>query len=222
MNSIDIKNINKELEKRKASNYYWAEGGEMSKDDIMLRTTKELEQLLTDFENKTNDDAALKVKKLVDKMFEKYADENDNMIAISAANYIERSTYEQDPMDIDWNGFSHKYNQLYFPIGAEWDCGNYWSKEGKDKETLDFWKKKWDEYNKDLQELTTELYKIKNIFSAEDYFKDNNDAINECWYGVIGIMKDYRVVSFVIRDDGMLCDEEGYDTFYNTVIRIII
>ena len=46
MNEVDIENIKKELAKRKAANYEWLEGGEFSKDYIMLSTTKELKKLL--------------------------------------------------------------------------------------------------------------------------------------------------------------------------------
>ena len=46
VNEIDIKNIKKELTKRKAANYKWKEGGNLSKDYIMLSTTKELKELL--------------------------------------------------------------------------------------------------------------------------------------------------------------------------------
>ena len=66
--------------------------------------------------------------------------------------------------------------------------------------------------------LKTILENLK-VPSAYSYWEDDNDALNECWYGVIGIMKDYRAVAFVIRDDGMICDEEGYNTFHNSVIE---
>ena len=36
MNDIDIANIKKELAKRKATNYEWKDGGEMTKDDIVI------------------------------------------------------------------------------------------------------------------------------------------------------------------------------------------
>lgn len=50
MNKIDIINIKNELTKRKAANYEWKDGGEMTKDDVMLRTTKELNALLNSYE----------------------------------------------------------------------------------------------------------------------------------------------------------------------------
>ena len=51
MNDIDIKNIKKELAKRKAANYEWKDGGEMTKDDVILRTSNELKAFLNDYEN---------------------------------------------------------------------------------------------------------------------------------------------------------------------------
>ena len=65
----------------------------------------------------------------------------------------------------------------------------------------------------------------KEISKCEEevtkYWDKENEAINECWYGVHGITKDYRIVAFVIRDDGMLCDEESFDTFYNSTLYTI-
>ena len=53
MNKIDLENIKKELAKRKAANYEWKDGGEMTKDDVMLRTTKELNELITTFNDES-------------------------------------------------------------------------------------------------------------------------------------------------------------------------
>lgn len=72
MNDIDIANIRKELAKRKATNYEWKDGGEMTKDDVILRTTKELKAFLNDYENAKRNKISEKVHKLVDEIFEKY------------------------------------------------------------------------------------------------------------------------------------------------------
>ena len=58
--------------------------------------------------------------------------------------------------------------------------------------------------------------KIKNAY---DYQEDNNASLNEYWRGVIGIMKDYRVVAFVIRNDRILADEHGYENSENKIVR---
>ena len=141
------------------------------------------------------------LKNLVDKMFNKYGEEGDNMIAVWDANAFELGIWEgKDPLsDIYWEEFGNKYNKLYYPI-----CSN-------DENAPD-------EYYVDLEKLKSILRNL-NIKDAYDYWKDNSDVLNEYWYGVIGIMKDYQVVAFVIRDDGMLCDKNGYDTSNNTIVK---
>ena len=47
------------------------DGGEMTKDDVILRTTKELKAFINDYEN-TKNQISEKVHKLVDEIFEKY------------------------------------------------------------------------------------------------------------------------------------------------------
>ena len=217
MNKADIENINKELKKRSASNYKWNEKGDLTKDEVMLRTTKELEQLLEDFKNNEAKTAADKVKKIVDEMFAKYGEKRDNMIVFSAANVPERTTYECDEPLADINFNWKDYNKLYLPICRNWKYVSYWDRKDEDKKELEEWDKKWEEYYKDIERLKKEIYKIKDVHPASDLWDDDNDALNECWYGVVGIMKDYKVVSFVIRDDGMLCDEDSYQSCYNSI-----
>ena len=217
MNKADIENINKELKKRSASNYKWNDKGDLTKDDVMLRTTKELQQLLEDFKNNETKTATDKVKKIVDEMFAKYGTENDNMIVFSAAYVPERTTYEVDKPLADINFNWEKYNKLYLPICRNWECAGYWDRQDRDKKELAEWDKKWKEYYKDVESLKKEIYKIKDVLPAEDLWEDDNEELNELWYGVVGIMKDYKVVSFVIRDDGMLGDEDSYQSFCNTI-----
>ena len=45
-------------------------------------------------------------------------------------------------------------------------------------------------------------YIRRNSLCCEEQF--DSDEVNECWYGVIGITKDYKIVKFTIRDDGMI------------------
>ena len=201
MNIIDLENIKKELAKREAANYAFEEGGDMSKDDITLRTTEELNVLVKEFNENTSANASVTIKKIVDEMFEKYAEEDDNMILLSAAFCPERTVYEvEEPFDCINFGWE-KYNKLYFPICKEWGDDDYV------------------EYTKDVDRIKAQLSKVDGAcYDAEKFYERNNEALNECWYGVIGIMKDYRLVTFVIRDDGMLCDEGGYTTFHNKIL----
>ena len=209
MNKIDIANIKKELAKREAANYEWTEGGHMSKDDIMLRTTKELNELINEYNNNIKYLAEQEIKKLVDEAFEKYSnDENDNMVIIGACNYYDDSrcaSTTDDPLyTINFDGFEHRYNKLAYPIGR-----NLTHKYEDEKKSMA------------LNEIGNKIHSYFNNLGLKTiyyYWDDHNDAINECWYGVHAITKDYKIVTFVIRDDGMLCDENGFDTFHNKTL----
>lgn len=204
MNKTDLKNMKALLKYKKI-----VENGPKFESEDSTITEKELEKYSIDelkdkiyqFEHAENDQYTKELKNLVDEMFNKYSKEGDNMIAVWDANVFDRYISEgDDPLeDIYWGGFANKYNKLYYPI-----CAN-------EKEISD-------EYYKDVEKLANILSNLK-VKDAYNYWKDNNDALNEMWYGVIGIMKDYRVVAFVIRDDGMLCDEDGYETFNNEIVK---
>ena len=221
INKVDIENIGKELKARKAASYSIKNGGTLSKEELKGKSESELKQLISDFKSSKETKAIGEIKELVDNLFKKYGEEGDNMIAISCAYVPERKTYanEEGPLSaIDFNGFGHKYNKLYYPICSDWECANYWGRKNKTKEELEEWDEKWEEYWQDIDELQGKLDDI-DIPTAEEYWKSDNDALNEYWYGVIGIMKDYRVVAFVIRGDGMLCDEDSYESFHNSIIE---
>lgn len=218
MNKTDIKNIKKEIKKREASDYQWINGGELTREQIESKSLNELNELVNSFTEGTFNNAAIKAKEIIDRLFAKYGEDDDNMIALYAANCPERSTYGcgQGLDIVDFN--DDKYNKLYKPICRKWEGLNYWSRSKMSDKEIQEWDAKWAEYDNDMKPLYNLLNDLK-IPTAEYYWREDNEALNECWYGVIGIMKDYRVVSFVIRDDGMLCDEEGYETFYNSVLQ---
>lgn len=156
-----------------------------------------------------------KVKKMVDDAFEKFGEEGDNILILSACYYSDdaRDTYEVDePLDrINFNKGSD-YNNLYFPIGRNWDLGD-WKRDGVDGDKLDTLYKVYTE------PICGALNKCLIDCYAEDYYRDNNSALNDYWHGVIGIMRDYKVVSFVIRNDGLLCDENSITQGYNKIIE---
>ena len=221
INKVDIENIEKELKARKTASYSIKSGGTLSKEELKGKSESELKQLISDFKSSKETIAIREIKELVDNLFKKYGEEGDNMIAISCAYVPERKTYadEEGPLSaIDFNGFGHRYNKLYYPICSDWECANYWGRKDRIKEELEEWDKKWEEYWQDINELQGKLDDI-DIPTAEEYWGNDNDALNECWFGVIGIMKDYRIVAFVIRNDGMLSDEDDYESFYNKVVR---
>ena len=196
MNSIDIDNIKKELAKRKAANYEWKDGGEMSKDDVMLRTTDDLISLKEEYEEKKKNEISELIHKLVDDIFEKFGNEDDNMIPLSCAN---RPDY-----DID----GYIGDEVYYEIVFESNCSNNnirpigrsWPKNDEDGY-------KADEYCKAINNLYDNTIKAK-IPKAEDFWEDNGEALNEYWYGVIAITRDYEIVGFNIRYDGIPQNDE--------------
>lgn len=217
MNKIDLENIKKELDKRIAENYTFENGGEMSKDEIISKTTEELNKLVDNFKNDKKKQAAEEIKKLVDIAFEKYStDPTDNMLVIGACNYYDEDRsvmYIDSPLeDIDFDGFNCKYNKFAHPIGRNYDFTYY-----------DFDKRenhvgKDDEDMKAIMSIAKEIeskFKQIGVDSIEDYWDEMNDEINELWCGVHAITKDYKIVAFVIRDDGWL---ESMDSMDDNVI----
>ena len=197
MNNTDIENIKKELAKRKADNYKWKDGGEMTKDDVMLRTTKELNELITNYENDKNNKISERVHKLVDKIFEKYSDKDDNMIPLSCAYRPEYRIYGHEGMEIyesiSFTDVNDGYNDNPHvkPIARNWNS--------KDK--------RWEKYAEDLGKLTNEIIKTKVPF-AEDFWKDDGESLNQYWYSIIAITRDYKIVGFEMRYDGLPQDSK--------------
>lgn len=190
MNKIDVENIKKEIARRKALKNLFKDGGEIPHSDIRNATDDELKKLLTDFENKSKEDARIKIRKLVDDFFNKYGGEGDTMIPISAAN---RYDYSIDGFyDIDVYGevnlsIDDVSNPDIKVIGRNWDEDD----------------KRWEQFGKDLANFNSQVTKLGKIPSAEDFWEDDGDSLNEYWYGVIVITKDYVVQGFEIRNDGL-------------------
>ena len=191
MNNIDIGNIKKELAKRKAANYEWKDGGEMTKDDIMLCTTKELNALINDYENTKKNKISERVHKLVDEIFEKYAEKDDNMIPLSCAYRPEYRIYGDTGIEVyssvtlsDIDGYND--NPHIKPIARNWFEED----------------ERWENYTKDLAKLVDETSKAKVPY-AEEHWEDDGESLNEYWYGVIAITRDYKIVGFEMRDDGL-------------------
>lgn len=214
MNTIDIKNIKKEIEKRKAVTYIFETGGELSKDEIVNADTETLNKMINDFSNIKKETANEKIKAIVDEIFEKYAEGNDNSIILGACCYYDdsRCIYEsENPLvAIDFDGFGHRYNDKIYPIGRDWDLTRYSSEQHKTVNGED------DEKYEDLHskcEQINELFGDIDIKTNAEYYEEDNDGINEMWYGVHAITKDYKIVTFVIRNDGMLCNDV-VDTLY--------
>ena len=197
MNDIDIENIKKELAKRKATNYEWKDGGEMTKDDVILRTTKELKAFLNDYENAKRNKISEKVHKLVDEIFEKYSNEDDNMIPLSCAYRPEYRLYGNTGIEVytsitfnDEDGYNDHVHVK--PIARNWY---------EDDEH-------WDNYTKDLAKLVDITIDAKVPY-AEEYWEDDGERLNMYWYGIIAITRDYKIVGFEMRYDGLPQDRKN-------------
>ena len=191
MNNTDIVNIKNELAKRKAANYEWEDGGEMTKDDIMLRTTNELNELLKNYENTKKNKISENIHKLVDDIFEKYAEKDDNMIPLSCAYRPEYRIYGDTGIEVyssvmlsDIDGYND--NPHIKPIARNWFEED----------------ERWQSYTDDLAKLVNETSKAKVPY-AEEHWENDGECLNQYWYGVIAITKNYKIVGFEMRDDGL-------------------
>ena len=191
MNKIDIENIKKELAKRKTANYEWKDGGEMTKYDVTVRTTNELNELVKDFETKKQNSISEKIHKLVDDLFKKYAEDDDNMIPLSCAYRPEYRIYGDTGIEVyssvmlsDIDGYND--NPYVKPIARNWFEED----------------ERWESYTEDLAKLVDETSEAKVPY-AEEHWEDDGESLNEYWYGVIAITRDYKIVGFEMRDDGL-------------------
>ena len=167
MNKIDITNIKKELAKREADNYEWADGGEMTKDTVMLCTSKELNDLINDYENAEKNKIYEKIHKLIDEIFEKYSEKDDNMIPLSCAYRPEYRIYGYTSFEVysslnlgDIDGYND--NPYIKPIARNW------AEEDA----------RWESYCEDLDKLEDEISKTKVPY-AEKYWEKDGDRLNE-------------------------------------------
>lgn len=220
MNKTDVKNMKnllkwRELSRKVSKGADYNTAGEIKFDVLSEYSDEELNQKIQEFEETEKRKAADKFRSLVDAFFEKWGDEGDNMIVLSGAYVPERTTCEMDDPVNDINWYWTEYNKLYHAVGSQQP--NYYAVCDLPKAERVEREKLWDQFWADMEPIRKEAKKLK-IPTAEKYWEDDDHALNECWCGVIGVMKDYRIVSFVIRDDGMLCDTKGYETFHNSVI----
>lgn len=198
MNDIDRNNINKILEKRKL---VLEDGGELEKDWLENSSTSDLEELLKDYEDDKKRDLSLEIRTKVHQIFNEFSDDpEDNMIILWAV-YKDEDGYvcEIDwPLEsIDFNGFGHKYNDFAYPVGREWK-----EKEMKRIEV---------DYVDPIKEL---VKKLPGFIDIENFFEKDRSSINIYWCGVYAVTRDYRLISFVIRDDGMMGNKEDIETLF--------
>ncbi len=124
-------------------------------------------------------------KALIDKIFSYEENINCNMIVLqSIRDYdgfemIDDAYQTYNSIEWEWD----KYNKLCYPISI-YD-------EEDDEQLID--EEKLTDINKVIKRL---LCKIPNDIDITD--------TNELWYKVFAVTKDYKIVSFIIRYDGML------------------
>lgn len=220
MNEFDIKNIKKELEKRKINSYdWWSDEGTISMHEIENMSIFELNRLLNEFNNNKKKNAEIEIKKLVDEIFAEFGDEEDNMIILGGGNYYDEDrcfnelTISELFERIDFN--DEQYNPHAHPVGRNLNI-TYYNHAG-DKED----DKKFDRLVNKSKELANKLSNLP-IKSIDKYWSNNNNALNEMWYGCHAITRDYKIYAFVIRDDGLFLNaHQGFESFWNNVLYTI-
>lgn len=216
MNSTDVKNMELIIELQTEFKRRWKEGGDITAKEIWSLSSDTIKRNIEQYKLLAKQEKSTKIKELVDQIFaicnEPDEDGNPgefNTIVLTAANKYEDCRYASpadEPFDIiDWDHFAHRYNPLYFPANEEIECHP--------------------KANDLYIQLKQEIAKL-GIPDAEDFWRES-DAVNEYWYGCIGIMNDYKIVSFVVRYDGMLSSEHELETpnvakdYYNHIIMEI-
>lgn len=207
MNNIDEKNIEKIINIRKT---VFDEGGEFTVDILNSMPINELEQMLFEHKNKKHVSICQEIKKNVDKLFEDYGDEESNMIALESC--VQDCDGGRD-LFVDDNPLTeinfakgYRYNKWVNPIGYELFDKPYTECSDQEKNTRNEFKK-----------MSREIIRLIHEDGVEpiDDFFDHNDSVNQFWHGCYGITRDYKLVSFVIRCDGLLLNNEEPSVIYD-------
>lgn len=190
MNKIDYENIKRELEIR--SDSHFESGGELDIEYIKRECTSFLQGMIETYENKEHIAHSTHLKKLVDDVFQKYGDEENNMIVLQAVFAPDHSSiHESDPIS-ELYYLDSRWNKQIHPVGMKWTSEEY--------------DDVYDDYNSMIEDINTELNHL-NVDNAVKLFTWN-DSINEYWFGVTAITRDYKYIYFVFREDGILLNDK--------------
>lgn len=189
MNKIDYENIKKEIASRTVK---FENGGELGIEYIQRQELSALREMLKAFENDGREAKIKYLKTLVDDMFQKYGDDENNMIVLQSVCAPDRSLCESDPMELYY--LDSRWNKRIHPVGMEWDSCEY--------------DDVYDDYNTMLENIIDSLLKL-DMPDINELF-EHDDSVNECWYGVSAITKDYEYIYFIFRDDGILLNDAIY------------
>lgn len=140
---------------------------------------------------------ATKIREKVDELFALKSNSRCNLLILTSAN-------------VDENGHYKRFN-LFDSFGLNID----WSEDGKSGKYEKFLEPKINEhnnwarnvcYNEENERIGKQIYNLTKriVPSATKYF-DKGD-LNECWYGVIAITKQYKIIPFIVRDDAYMMD----------------
>lgn len=197
MNDIDVKNIKAIIKYRENNKPKLANGGDLSIKDLEEMSTEGLKYTLKRYNSLLTDQYETQLKKQVDYMFIKYGIGDENMIVFDCTHWKqwERAlSTDEEATDIEFESCD---SDLIKPINVH----------NMDNIDPDYWK--------DIHILTELLDKLKCPY-AYKYFKDF-DSVNEEWYGCLAITRNYKVIPFVIRDDGYFTDEKSLSTIFYKV-----
>jgi len=174
------------------------------KDTLMKELDQELEYKKPVLDNSSSFEVKKReeIRSLVDQIFKEFSTPEDNMIALWAINNglswedgEKDKVYHLCPHEINYKRYlnsAKKRNPFYYPIGTG----------TSDKKVLPWKEDQIPERYKNLTEKLRRLCLSIGIKDAESYY--NGYWINAYWAGVVGITKDYKVISYVIRYDGVL------------------
>ena len=225
INEIDAKNIKKELAARKAMAYKFEKGGTIEQGLLKNLNEEILKANLNEFENNDKAKAFAELKQLVQDTFDKYGKEGDNMIALDLGNFEDNwadvePAYEEWCWKISWDRQSeylwHKESDEvhYKPIGWDECDSENWPDDEADA---------LEEKFQDLFEITNKikglLGKLVKTYDLED-IGDIRET-NEYWFTVSAITKDLKLVSFIIRNDGLPQEDDGSFNYEEDLTKIV-
>lgn len=199
MNEVDAKNI-KAIIKQREQKVKVLKGGTIDFNLLNEQSTDELKRMLKEYDNSTKELLETLLRNQVDHMFNKYAHSDENMIVFDCTHWVDWArelSSDDEPMEIEFDSCDSGYIR---PI-------NKYNMDDIDPDYFD-----------DLNILTDNLRNLKCPY-AYKYFKDV-DSVNEEWYGCLAITRNYKVVPFVIRDDGYFTDDKYFVKILDEVLNM--
>lgn len=194
MNDIDVLNIKKEISSRKEIKF--KDGGELDLATIKSKSTEELQKMVVEYETNKTESLKSQFKNYIQKLFDHYAEDDENVILLSECYG-------------DYDGGRELYETDYMfeiePISK--DTYNTWC-QSVEFEGLEHKEKSA------ISDTIENFVKELDLPVAVEYFEDS-DSVNCYWHGYVGVTRDFKVITFICRDDDMMADrnEDGGDVY---------